>query len=176
MGTDFGDAQNSAVRAFLFHVTKVLKSKSKESIPMAFNGKESKEKWENIKKDFDDRCAYCGDKPEKLTKEHLIMKNRKQGGLDFFGNIVPCCSPCNHKHKKETDSTDWTERLKNRLSEKDGLNEHELRLKRIKEYIKKENYPLSPEDNKKIQEEAEHLYIEIREVIEKYLKVFKEKK
>ena len=49
--------------------------------------------WENCKKYFDYSCAYCGLKPEVLSKDHFVPLNLG-GGLTVT-NIVPCCQNCN---------------------------------------------------------------------------------
>lgn len=50
------------------------------------------EQWENIKKHFSHKCAYCG-REEKLTIEHFVPVS-KLGELSV-GNILPICSHCN---------------------------------------------------------------------------------
>lgn len=50
------------------------------------------EEWEDIKKQFEYKCAYCG-QPRKLTQDHFIPVS-KGGGLTKE-NIVPACLSCN---------------------------------------------------------------------------------
>ena len=38
-------------------------------------------------------CAYCGNKPDKLTADHFIPL--ASGGADALNNIVPACLSCN---------------------------------------------------------------------------------
>jgi hypothetical protein len=42
-------------------------------------------------------CAYCGSRPEKLQREHVIPIAR--GGRHSAGNILPACPRCNGSKK-----------------------------------------------------------------------------
>ena len=53
------------------------------------------EEWEQKKREFRFKCAYCGIIPEKLTKDHIIPI--KKGGSDKIENIIPACQSCNSK-------------------------------------------------------------------------------
>ena len=59
--------------------------------------------WEQTKKDFNNRCAYCG-KETFLTREHLIpvTKNGEYGKA----NIIPACRSCNCS-KGNKDFFEW---------------------------------------------------------------------
>ena len=50
------------------------------------------EQWENIKQDFNHKCAYCG-KEDKLQQEHLLPLSK--GGEYTHNNIIPACGSCN---------------------------------------------------------------------------------
>jgi len=50
------------------------------------------EQWEEIKKCFDNKCAYCG-KENKLEQEHFIPLSG--GGEYTINNIIPACKSCN---------------------------------------------------------------------------------
>jgi len=50
------------------------------------------EQWENIKQDFNHKCAYCG-KEDKLAQEHFLPLSK--GGEYTHNNIVPACKSCN---------------------------------------------------------------------------------
>jgi len=52
------------------------------------------DQWAQLKKEFDNRCAYCG-KRAILTQDHVIPLS--QGGAHTFTNIVPACQSCNSK-------------------------------------------------------------------------------
>jgi len=54
----------------------------------------TEEEWENKKKQYDNRCFYCG-KKTKLSKDHIIPIIR--GGSDEIDNIVPACKSCNSR-------------------------------------------------------------------------------
>ena len=40
-------------------------------------------------------CQYCGQKPAKLTIDHVVP--RHLGGLHVWDNVVTACPACNHK-------------------------------------------------------------------------------
>jgi hypothetical protein len=62
------------------------------------------DKWDKIKKIFDNKCAYCGCESELLTQEHFIpLKNK---GEYTHNNIIPACKHCNYS-KRERDFFDW---------------------------------------------------------------------
>lgn len=48
--------------------------------------------WEEIKLNFDNRCAYCGNELP-LAQEHFIPLSR--GGEYTHNNIIPACRSCN---------------------------------------------------------------------------------
>lgn len=54
--------------------------------------------WPRIKKEFDNKCAYCGAKVT-LVPEHIIPQSKlgevSPGKVDLIENIVPACSSCN---------------------------------------------------------------------------------
>lgn len=51
--------------------------------------------WQELKVQYQGRCAYCGIKPKILTQDHVIPLAR--GGNHTKANIVPACVPCNSK-------------------------------------------------------------------------------
>lgn len=53
----------------------------------------TREQWEAIKQAYGGRCAYCGERRERLTQDHVIPIS-KQGGT-VAENIVPACRRCN---------------------------------------------------------------------------------
>ena len=58
----------------------------------------TREQWEALKQVYGNRCAYCGRKMKRLTKDHLIPIS--QGGprtVDKIENILPSCRSCNSK-------------------------------------------------------------------------------
>lgn len=48
------------------------------------------------------RCGYCGEKPGRLTLDHVLPRSR--GGKTNFENTVACCSGCNSKKGDRTPS------------------------------------------------------------------------
>lgn len=55
----------------------------------------SETQWAAIKKAYDYKCAYCGDKSKVLTQDHIVPVSK--GGLTEIGNIVPACRICNSR-------------------------------------------------------------------------------
>lgn len=51
--------------------------------------------WDLILQSYGYRCAYCGVKDPKLTRDHVVPISK--GGPHVLGNIVPSCRPCNLK-------------------------------------------------------------------------------
>jgi len=56
------------------------------------------QQWEAIKSAYDFRCAYCGEKPERLTKDHVLPV--MLGGGTTAENIVPACWHCNSSKRQ----------------------------------------------------------------------------
>lgn len=66
-------------------------------------GSHTLEEWNNLKIEFDNKCAFCRRK-KKLTKDHVIPLS--ENGTDYIDNIQPLCRNCNskkwkHIHKKD---------------------------------------------------------------------------
>ena len=53
--------------------------------------------WEEIKAAYGYRCVYCGQKPTKLTMDHITPLVK--GGAHTKSNIVPACRSCNSKKR-----------------------------------------------------------------------------
>lgn len=51
--------------------------------------------WREIKEAFDHRCAYCGRKMQRLTRDHITPTVEK--GDHHIHNIVPACQSCNSR-------------------------------------------------------------------------------
>ena len=49
--------------------------------------------WNDCKKHFNEKCAYCGEKDKDLTQEHFVPVIK--GGEYTFKNIIPACGSCN---------------------------------------------------------------------------------
>ena len=63
----------------------------------------TKEQWENTKKQFDNKCCYCG-KKSPLAMEHFVALSK--GGEYTSNNIIPCCKSCNSS-KSNKDFFEW---------------------------------------------------------------------
>jgi predicted nucleic acid-binding Zn ribbon protein len=61
-----------------------------------------------IAKKFDYRCAYCGEKPDRLDPDHVVPLSK--GGANIIGNLLPTCAPCN-SDKQAYSLAGWAERL-----------------------------------------------------------------
>lgn len=55
----------------------------------------TKKQWEQIKKLYGYKCAYCNRELKKLSQDHVIPISK--GGHHTASNIVPSCMPCNRK-------------------------------------------------------------------------------
>jgi len=66
------------------------------------------ETWEECKKHFESKCAYCG-KTEFLTQDHFIPVTN--GGEYTKNNIIPSCQPCNSS-KNNNNFFEWYPRQK----------------------------------------------------------------
>lgn len=51
--------------------------------------------WEAIKRAYNFKCAYCGTKPQRLEKDHVIPIAK--GGATTSSNIIPSCKHCNRQ-------------------------------------------------------------------------------
>jgi hypothetical protein len=72
----------------------------KKGLPFDF----SPDDWDACLDYFDNSCAYCGEKSDRLEKEHFIPVSK--GGAYTKDNIIPSCKSCNvskHAH----DFLDW---------------------------------------------------------------------
>lgn len=72
-------------------------------------GDVTSEQWLNQLDIFDNRCAYCNNKFERLTMDHF--RPISKGGTHTINNVVPACQPCNSK-KKDSLIFDWLPRFK----------------------------------------------------------------
>lgn len=69
---------------------------------MGNGGNHTYAEWEMLKASCGWCCAYCGCRPNRLSKDHKIPLAR--GGSDDIANIAPACLPCNRrKHAKTAD-------------------------------------------------------------------------
>ena len=64
----------------------------------------TKEQWNQVLIKFNNSCAYCGNKVEKLTLDHFIPLSK--GGELSISNAIPCCVSCNSS-KNNRDFFEW---------------------------------------------------------------------
>lgn len=53
------------------------------------------QQWEAIKAHYKHRCVYCGTRPKRLTKDHILPLSK--GGNHSVDNVVPACLSCNSR-------------------------------------------------------------------------------
>lgn len=58
-------------------------------------GRHTEAEWLALKFYYGNRCAYCGKRTAKLTKDHVYPVSK--GGTDNIANIVPACQSCNSR-------------------------------------------------------------------------------
>ena len=81
------DPQRQAVIARKSHLRRARK------LAVASPADLTSAQWDAIKTAYGYRCAYCGQKPKSLTKDHI--KPIALGGALTADNIVPACRSCN---------------------------------------------------------------------------------
>jgi 5-methylcytosine-specific restriction endonuclease McrA len=64
------------------------------SLPASRNTLTAKD-WQEIKKEFKGKCAYCGRGDRNLTRDHFIPITK--GGEHTRLNVIPSCRSCNSK-------------------------------------------------------------------------------
>ncbi|MBN8687318.1 MAG: HNH endonuclease [Chitinophagales bacterium] len=168
------DAANTAVRAFL---TKI----GGNYLGTTFNTSSSRGSkiWETIKcRIFENRCAYCDKKENKLQIEHLIMFNKDEFGLHHPGNIVPVCSNCNKRAKDENNTyKTWEEHLYMICNNNNQLDQYVIRRDKINKHTKEGEfkYPkLNQEENNALRIITNNLYESVKNEFEKAVNLFEE--
>ncbi len=64
----------------------------------AYKINHTREEWEELKLTYGNRCAYCGRKMRRLTKDHIVPISKGDPmTVDKITNIVPACKSCNSK-------------------------------------------------------------------------------
>lgn len=130
-----------------------------------------KQTWKEIQEKFNNSCAYCNSKVQKLTIEHLIMFNRTECGLHHPGNIVPCCKECNKRSRnKDKQYVDWETHLRS-LCSQDKFNQ---RKEKIKKHMEEYGYPnLSSDEFHALKAITHHLYESTKNELDKSVNLFK---
>ena len=60
----------------------------------------SADEWQWLVDIYEHRCAYCGDKLDRLSPDHVVPL--ANGGHNTLSNIVPACNTCNRKKSART--------------------------------------------------------------------------
>jgi 5-methylcytosine-specific restriction endonuclease McrA len=74
---------------------KLSRQKNGTKCSPKISGQVTKKAWAEILEYHDHRCAYCLEKSDELTLDHVIAISR--GGEHVPENIVPACRACNSK-------------------------------------------------------------------------------
>ena len=118
----------------------------------------SEKDWQETKKYFDNRCAYCGSE-DKLVIEHAIPINKTMLGEHKLGNLVPSCHACNSK--------------KASMTFEEFLADQPDKIQKIKQYMHLHGYkPLiqSP-SSEKISLLLEQAYSDTADVAKRYIRI-----
>lgn len=91
----------------LGHKTSALATSRRRARLRECEGKFSDQEWDELIKEYDQSCAYCGCNDVKMTMDHVIPITR--GGKHSRDNIVPACGICNSS-KNNRLLNEWTER------------------------------------------------------------------
>ena len=103
---------------------------------------------------FSGECCYCGlpIDEKSLSQDHLIPMNKESLGLHAWGNVVPCCRPCNGEKQQRH----WQEFL----GIKAGDSDFKKRLVQIQKFQKEMKY----DPNLDLEAFAGNLYQDVGEV------------
>lgn len=143
------DIANSAIRIFLQDVGKFY-DRARGFEP--FGPKKAQK--EELLDYFDYSCCFCGIEitAQSLSQDHLIPMNKAFLGLHAWGNVVPCCSPCNNEKQQRP----WREFLEGKASGKWAMS----RAAKIDKFVVDKQY----DPNLDLHEYADNLYQDVGEV------------
>lgn len=129
MARSRSDIANTAVRIFLQEMGKEY-DRERGLEPFA-----KKHLKGEVLEFFEGRCCFCGVDltPARVCGDHLIPMNKKDLGLDAWGNIVPACGSCNSKKH----ASDWRDFIIQRAGP-DAAERHQ----RMQEFLNL--YPYAP--------------------------------
>lgn len=104
---------------------------------------------------FDHSCCYCGKEINRrsLSLDHLIPMNKKALGLHAWGNVVPCCQPCNNEKQQSS----WEEFLASKCKNPIFKN----RKEKILSFVVSKKY----DPNINLHRFADNLYEDVGEVV-----------
>jgi 5-methylcytosine-specific restriction endonuclease McrA len=88
--------------------------KVKQAYKRAGGGDFSLKDWYSLLEEFDYKCAYCKERTNHLSPDHVIPLSR--GGENTLNNILPACTTCNtSKNKKLLE--EWIPNLNDKMNE-----------------------------------------------------------
>lgn len=148
MARSKSDISNSAIRIFLQDVGKFY-DEARGFEPFVPKVAQKDE----LLNHFNYECCFCGTpiNRQSLSQDHLIPMNKSALGLHAWGNVVPCCSPCNNEKQQKP----WREFI----VDKAGPTADE-RTQRIDSFVASKNY--DPSLN--LHEYADNLYEDVGQV------------
>ena len=120
----------------------------------------SEKDWDDTKRYFDGKCAYCGVIDIDTVRDHAIPISKYKLGEHRLGNLVPSCRSCNSK-KGEQDFIEF-------------CGDDGIAVKRIAEYMISRNYVPITEDKEKsdnIRIILHKAHEEIRITAERYIEL-----
>lgn len=149
MARSKSDISNSAIRIFLQDVGRFYDSARgfEPFVPKKVQKQE-------LLDFFEGKCCYCGVDlgAGDFSQDHLIPMNKTGLGLHAWGNVVPCCRPCNN----ERQSTEWIAFLGTKASG----DAFKSRLDRIRGFVKQKGY----DPNLNLHRFADNLYEDVGQV------------
>ncbi len=148
MARSKSDISNGAIRIFLQDVGKFY---DEERGFEPFGSKVGQK--DELLNYFNHECCFCGTQIDRksLSQDHLIPMNKSSLGLHAWGNVVPCCSPCNNEKQQKP----WREFILLKAG-----NESQQRIDKIDSFVQLKNY----DPNLNLHEFADNLYQDVGQV------------
>jgi len=148
VGYEYGDAQNSAVRTFLYQFSKQFNLFNPEFRKLTTDF-------------FENKCPYTGvDITKYGVMDHIIPFNRERCGLHVYGNILIVAKEANQQKRD--------------MNLEEYLKDYPDRIRKINEFMNRSGFlDIHNKFHQKLKSHCESLYIKIRETIESELKMFK---
>jgi 5-methylcytosine-specific restriction endonuclease McrA len=102
---------------------------------------------------FNHECCFCGVEINRksLSQDHLIPMNKSALGLQAWGNVVPCCQPCNNEKQQRP----WQQFLITK-----SRSDAKIRENKINHFVTSKNY--DPTLN--LHDFADNLYEDVGQV------------